>query len=253
MTSVSNAAVGAYLAGNAAAKARHGMNEAIARLSTGVRAMYGGDAGGASAAMQIRADGKSAAIAARNIEDGISFLQAGESLLLELAALNTRLRELRVQDLNADTLSAGDEAAIAAEEDAVLAAGNLIDAATYNGLSLLGGDVAITYDHDGTLTTLSADATITLTDSSVAGIDTVNTSIQKALGHMAAGLSALKGHQAANYALAANFEAAAARIADTDFARSSANLAKFSILNQSAMAMVSQANQAQNAVLAVLQ
>ena len=41
MTSVSNAAVGAYLAGNAAAKARHGMNEAIARLSTGVRAMYG--------------------------------------------------------------------------------------------------------------------------------------------------------------------------------------------------------------------
>ena len=79
MTSVSNAAVGAYLAGNAAAKARHGMNEAIARLSTGVRAMYGGDAGGASAAIAIRADGKSAMIAARNIEDGISFLQAGES------------------------------------------------------------------------------------------------------------------------------------------------------------------------------
>ena len=55
MTSVSNAAVGAYLAGNAAAKARHGMNEAIARLSTGVRAMYGGDAGGASAAMLVSA------------------------------------------------------------------------------------------------------------------------------------------------------------------------------------------------------
>ena len=41
------------------------------------------------------------------------------------------------------------------------------------------------------------------------------------------------------------------RVFDTDFARSSANLAKFSILNQSAMAMVSQANQAQAAVLAV--
>ena len=253
MTSVSNAAVGAYLAGNAAAKARHGMNEAIARLSTGVRAMYGGDAGGASAAMQIRADGKSAQIAARNIEDGISFMQAGESLLLELAALNTRLRELRVQDLNADTLSAGDEAAIAAEEDAVLAAGNLIDKAKFNGADLLGGTVAITYDHDGSMTTLSSDATITLADTSIAVIDASMTDIQEALGEMAAGMSALKGHQAANYALAANFEAAASRIADTDFARSSANLAKFSILNQSAMAMVSQANQAQNAVLAVLQ
>ena len=34
MTSVSNIAIGANIAGNAAAKARHGMNE-IARLSTG--------------------------------------------------------------------------------------------------------------------------------------------------------------------------------------------------------------------------
>jgi flagellin len=47
--------------------------------------------------------------------------------------------------------------------------------------------------------------------------------------------------------------AAAARLEDTDFATSSANLAKFSILNQSAMAMVAQANQAQSAVLAVIQ
>ena len=120
MTSVSNAAVGAFLAGNAAAKARHGMNEAIARLSTGVRAMYGGDAGGASAAIAIKADGRSALMAARNIEDGISFLQAGESLLLELAALNTRLRELRVQKLNIDTLSASDIVAIGAEEDEIV-------------------------------------------------------------------------------------------------------------------------------------
>ena len=103
------------------------------------------------------------------------------------------------------------------------------------------------------MTTLSADATITLADTDIGTIDGVTTAIQTALGKMAAGMSALKGHQGANYALAANFEAAAARIADTDFARSSANLAKFSILNQSAMAMVSQANQAQAAVLAVLQ
>ena len=253
MTSVSNASVGAFLAGNAAAKARHGMNEAIARLSTGVRAMYGGDAGGASAALAIKADGKSAMIAARNIEDGISFLQAGESLLLELAALNTRLRELRVQKVNIDTLSAADIVAIGAEEDEIVKAGNLIDAAEFNGNSLLGSELAVTYNHDGTLTTLSSDATITLASTSVTVIDATTTDIQEALGEMAAGLSALKGHQASNYALAANFEAAASRIADTDFARSSANLAKFSILNQSAMAMVSQANQAQAAVLAVLQ
>ena len=251
MTSVSNAAVGAFLAGNAAAKARHGMNEAIARLSTGVRSMYGGDAAGASVAHTLRADGRSALMAARNVEDGISFLQAGESALLEIAALNTRLRELAVQDLNAAFLDANQEAAITAEEAAIVAAGNAIDTATLNNVALLTAGIGFTTDMDGTLTTLGAAAGLTLA-SGVSNVDTQMGKISKALGSMAAGIAALKGHQGTLYALSANAEAAAARIQDTDFARSSANLAKFSILNQSAMAMVSQANQANAAVLAVL-
>ena len=250
MTSVSNAAVGAFLAGNAAAKARHGMNEAIARLSTGIRSMYGGDAAGASVAHTLRADGRSALMAARNVEDGISFLQAGEAALLEIAALNTRLRELAVQDLNAAFLDANQEAAITAEETAVAAAGNAIDASTLNDTALLTAAIAFVRDMDGNTTSYGAAAGITLA-SGVTAVDTQMGKISKALGSMAAGIAALKGHQGTLYALSANAEAAAARIQDTDFARSSANLAKFSILNQSAMAMVSQANQANAAVLAV--
>ena len=252
MTSVSNAAVGAFMAGNAAAKARHGMNEAIARLSTGVRSMYGGDAAGASVAHTLRAEGKSAMAAARNVEDGISFLQAGESALLEIAALNTRLRELAVQDLNAAFLDANQEAAITAEEAAIVAAGNAIDNSSLNGISMLTAAIGFTTTLDGGLTTLGAAAGLTLA-SGVSNVDTQFGKIAKALGSMAAGIAALKGHQGNLYALAANSEAAAARIQDTDFARSSANLAKFSILNQSAMAMVAQANQANSSVLAVLQ
>ena len=251
MTSVSNAAVGAFLAGNAAAKARHGMNEAIARLSTGVRSMYGGDAAGASVAHTLRADGRSALMAARNVEDGISFLQAGEAALLEIAALNTRLRELAVQDLNAAFLDANQEAAITAEETAVAAAGNAIDTSTLNDTALLTAAIAFVRDMDGATTSFGAAAGITLA-SGVTAVDTQMGKISKALGSMAAGIAALKGHQGTLYALSANAEAAAARIQDTDFARSSANLAKFSILNQSAMAMVAQANQANAAVLAVL-
>ncbi len=251
MTSVSNAAVGAFLAGNAAAKARHGMNEAIARLSTGVRSMYGGDAAGASVAHTLRADGRSALMAARNVEDGISFLQAGEAALLEIAALNTRLRELAVQDLNAAFLDANQEAAITAEETAVAAAGNAIDASTLNDTALLTAAIAFVRDMDGNTTSFGAAANLTLA-SGITAVDREMGKISKALGSMAAGIAALKGHQGTLYALSANAEAAAARIQDTDFARSSANLAKFSILNQSAMAMVSQANQANAAVLAVL-
>ena len=249
MTTVSNIGIGAHLAGNAAAKARHGMNEAIARLSTGNRAMYGGDAAGHGAGLQFRAEGRSAYVAARGAEDGISFLQAAESALFEIAALNTRMRELEVQSKSA-LLGTGEAAAIAAEETAVAAAGNNIDTYALNGTALLTAAVNIITDLDGGTTSLGTAAGLTLAADAA---DAQTALIQDALGDVAAGIAALKGTQGALYALAANGEAAAARLMDTDFAAMSAQLAKFSVLNQSAMAMVAQANQANSALLSVLQ
>ena len=249
MTTVSNIGIGAHLAGNAAAKARHGMNEAIARLSTGNRAMYGGDAAGHGAGLQFRAEGKSAYVAARGAEDGISFLQAAESALFEIAALNTRMRELEVQSKSA-LLGTGEAAAIAAEETAVAAAGNNIDTYALNGTALLTAAVNIITDLDGGTTSLGTAAGLTLAADAA---DAQTALIQDALGDVAAGIASLKGHSGALYALAANAEAAAARMMDTDFAMASAQLAKFTVLNQSAMAMVAQANQANSALLSVLQ
>ena len=251
MTSVSNIAIGAHMAGNAAAKARHGMNEHITRLSTGMRGMYGGDAGGTGAGFQFRAEGKSAYIAARNAEDGISFLQAAESALLEIAALNVRMRELAVQKTSG-LLQTAETAAIAAEETAIDTAADTIAAYKFNGTALLGATVNITDDLDGgvfavgSTNTPAIAATVTVADTKMA-------EIQKDLGNIAAGMAGLKGVQAALYSLSANSEAAASRLMDTDFAYSSAQLAKFTVLNQSAMAMVAQANQANSALLAVLQ
>ena len=251
MTSVSNIAIGAHLAGNAAAKARHGMNDAIGRLSTGMRGLYGGDACGAAGAIQYRAEGKSAYVAARAQEDGISFLQASESALLEISALAVRLRELAVQK-SSGLLATAETAAITAEEDALDAAGDTIAAYKLNNKALLGTQHAYVKNLDGATTTLGSTAapaiakTVTAIDGDIEGI-------QKDLGNVAAGINALKGMQAALYALSANAEAMASRLQDTDFAYSSAQLARFSVLNQSAMAMVAQANQANNALLAVLQ
>ena len=251
MTSVSNIAIGAHLAGNAAAKARHGMNDAIGRLSTGMRGLYGGDACGAAGAIQYRAEGKSAYVAARAQEDGISFLQASESALLEISALAVRLRELAVQK-SSGLLATNETAAITAEEDALDAAGDTIAAYKLNNKALLGTQHSYVKDLDGATTSLGSTATPAI-EKTVAAIDTDITGIQKDLGNVAAGINALKGMQAALYALSANAEAMASRLADTDFAYSSAQLARFSVLNQSAMAMVAQANQANNALLAVLQ
>ena len=139
MPSVSNIAVGAAMAGAAAQKARHQMNESIARLSTGIRSMYGGDAAGQSIANSLGAKGASFAVAARNAEDGISFLQSAESLLLEVAALTTRLRELGIQYANKDLLTTTDEAALDAEATAIGdAIQNIAENVKFNGVRLIG-------------------------------------------------------------------------------------------------------------------
>ena len=52
------------------------MNESIARLSTGIRAMYGGDAAGHSVGTVHVPKSKGYASATRNIENGV-FLQTG--------------------------------------------------------------------------------------------------------------------------------------------------------------------------------
>ena len=264
MPSVSNVAVGALVAGAAASKARHGMNESIARLSTGMRSMYGGDAAGQSVANTLEARSKSWAVAARNAEDGISAAQTAESALLEIAALAQRLRELGIQADNAALLSStADIAAMNAEATSItVAIDAIVSKATFNGVSVLGTattNITIGVADDGGthLTAISGIAAVTAGGTLAAGADgtadEVLEDVAIALGNVAAGIAALKGRQAVAYSASANLAAAAARIEDTDFAKETANLTKNSVLNQSAMAMVAQANQAQSAVLAVLQ
>ena len=260
MTTVSNISIGARLAGGAAASARHGMNEAIARLSTGKRSMYGGDAGGQSMANNIKAKGLSYAVAARNAEDGISVAQTMESALMEIASLATRLRELAMQADNSEIMTTADLGALNKEATAVSTAIDAIVTDTmFNETTLLavGGtsfDIGIT-DETHVTTIESAQVAATSVTTAAGSEDTADTALSevgKALGAVAAAMTALKGRQAVAYSASANMLAAASRLEETDFAVSSANLAKFSILNQSAMAMVAQANQAQSAVLAVL-
>ena len=262
MTSISNVSIGAKLAGAAAADARHGMNEAIARLSTGKRTMYGGDAAAQAMADNIKARGMSFAVAARNAEDGLSVAQTIESAIMEIASLAQRLRELGIQADNAAIQSTSDIAALDAEAVAVTDAMALIEQTTkFNGKTIIDDadttiNIGVT-DGGGTVTITSKlivdkSDTTSATNAELSA-DGILADVGESLGNIAAAMTVLKARQAVAYSASANMLAAAARLQDTDFAASSANLAKFSILNQSAMAMVAQANQAQSAVLAVLQ
>jgi len=262
MTSVSNVSIGAKLAGAAAADARHGMNEAIARLSTGRRSMYGGDAAAQAMADNIKARGMSYAVAARNAEDGLSVAQTIESAIMEIASLAQRLRELGIQADNAAIQSTSDIAALDAEAAAIGDAMALIEQKTkFNGKTIIDDadtTINIGVTDGGDTVTITSKLIVDKSDTSTAAgaeaaADAILEDVGESLGNIAAAMTVLKARQAVAYSASANMLAAAARLQDTDFAASSANLAKYSILNQSAMAMVAQANQAQSAVLAVLQ
>jgi len=250
MSTLSNYASGAVYAVNSAYKANRSLTGSLARLSTGIRTLHGHDPGGQAVASNISTQASSANVAARNTEDGISFLQAAENVLFELASLNTRLRELAVQKVNG-ILSTADKAAIEAEENEIVAAGAKIADSQLNNRDLL-TTFNIAINHRGTLSQLGAVVKPTL-QAGVSNVDTQMANISKALGQIAAGINALKGHQSNMYSLSANARAAASRIQDVDFAKESANLAQSNILNQSALAMVAQANRAQANILTLLQ
>ena len=268
MPSVSNIAIGANMAAAAANKARHGMNESIARLSTGIRAMYGGDAAGHSVGTVHSAQSKGYAAATRNIEDGISYLQAGESVLLEVANMGQRLRELGIQADNAELLSTANKQIAAMNAEATVLSDsitNILGTTKFNGLEVVdsaGTDAkaAIAYTGDAYDTTFTAGPATSIADTNLstaaaatAAADTFLASVSTALGAIAADLTALKAFQGAASSTSANTAAAAARIMDTDYATETASLTKNSILNQAALAMAAQANNAQSAILSVLQ
>ena len=265
MPSVSNIAIGANMAAAAANKARHGMNESIARLSTGMRAMYGADAAGHSMGKSIQAVGASYAQASRNIEDGISYAQMGESVLLEVANLGSRLRELGIAYDNAALLDANQEAARSSEAaligDTITQILNttdfntveVVDSAATKTVSIAYGSLTANTTTVGPNVNIATTATITTADAADTAADTLLGKVAEGLGNIAADLTALKAFQGAASATGANMAAAGARLIDTDFALETASLTKNAILNQAALAMAAQANAAQSSILSVLQ
>ena len=137
---------------------------------------------------------------------------------------------------------------------------NIVSQTKFNSKAILatgGTTFAIGVTDGSDTTTITsygvAAATVTAAQGAETEADLALGDAANGLGNVAAAMQALKARQAVAYSASATLLAAASRLEETDFAVSSANLTKFAILNQSAMAMVAQANQAQSAILAVLQ
>ncbi len=256
------------------------------RLSSGLRVNSAKDnAAGLAIAERQNAQIKGMNVASRNANDAISLSQTAEGALGKVGDLFQRMRELAVQAANgtntdADRASLNLEFVQLAQE-----ATRTLGGTKFNGVSILAATADSTFQIGANNTTDLDRITVTAfnwtanTDISgvigatvITGTGTPTQQItdianaQTAIGGIDSAINAINSQRATFGAVQNRFEnvvatlavasenqsAARSRIVDADYAAETANLSRSNILQQAGNAMVAQANQLPQQVLALL-
>jgi len=251
------------------------LSTSLQRLSSGLRVNSAkDDAAGLAIASNMDAQARGMNVAVRNSNDGISLVQTAESGMAVIGDMLQRMRELAVQAANG-TNTTNDLSALDAEYQELWSEiDRTMESVEFNSTSLLDTSTDLVFqigaNSGQTLTIGSADLNVTAginamsgqsaldtttTSGNDANIDAIDTAIQ-AINSSRATLGAIQNRF--NYtvsflqAASENQQAARGRIMDADFAQETANLSRSQILQQAGTAMVAQANQLPQGVLALL-
>ncbi len=256
------------------------------RLSSGLRVNGAkDDAAGLAIAERMNTQVRGMTVAMRNANDAISMSQTAEGALGKVGDLFQRMRELAVQSSNGtntvtDRKSLNDEFVQLAQE-----ATRTLGGTKFNGANILATTNNTTFQigannsTDVDQITLTAfnwaantDISATLGTAVITGTDVPTVQItdaataQSALTSIDSAISAVNSQRSSYGASQNRFEnvvstlmvasenqsAARSRIMDADYASETANLSRSSILQQAGNAMVAQANQLPQQVLALL-
>lgn len=273
MTSI-NTNAGALSARNAALSATSKMETAMSRLSSGLRINTAADdAAGLSVASKMNGQLGGIKMGIRNAQDGIGLIQTAEAGVQEIRNMVLRIRELAVQMANGIYANTPDRANADLEVTALLVQIDLIaDNTKFNGIALLSGGFSLDI-HAGSTTAekvrvgigsvtisgiamLTANVGVATVTQSLSTISKADTAINT-LGSRLATLGSLQNRLTFSInnlsKSAVTTEQAMGRIMDADFAQETSNLSKTQILNQAATAMLAQANQSKQSILALLQ
>jgi len=247
------------------------------RLSSGLRVNSAkDDAAGLAIAESLSAQVRGSNVAIRNANDAISLAQTAEGALGKISDSLQRMRELAVQSANA-TNTAADRVNLQAEYVQLADEVNrVLDATTFNGsVQLLNAAATLTFQIGANNVAANDRVALATTDLSAAtgvaaalagNISTDQTSAQTAIDDLDDAIDEITTARAtfgasqvrfesiiSNLQVAAENQAAArGRIMDADFAVETANLSRAQVLQQAGSAMVAQANQAPQQVLALL-
>jgi flagellin len=277
--SVINTNVNALFSQNAMKVNARAQSDAMQQLSTGSRINSAkDDAAGLAIGQNMTSQVRGLNMAIRNANDGINMMQTAEGSMVEQTNMLQRMRELAVQASNG-TYSSTQRNYLQTEFDAL---GSQIDDissnTTWNGKQLLDGtdntgvkgisgqfDFQVGQASGQTISvsissmSLSGLAASGLTISTASGassaigsIDSALDTINEARADIGAGINRLT-YAADNLSnISANVAASRSTIQDTDYASASTQLSKAQIIQQASTAMLAQANQQPQTVLALL-
>ena len=272
---VINTNVAATLTANALTKNERALTQSMERLATGSRINKAGDdAAGLAVASSMTAQIRGLDMAAKNANDAISMIQTADGATIEIGNMLQRMRELAVQAANGTYVDTDLDALDTEFQQLIEEIERVADQTQFNGSNIIDNSIGAT----GVVTyQVGADASQTMTvdfgDLQTAGDLLVSTlDVQDATNAAAAitaidtGLNTLNTQRATYGAainrleytvdnlnnVSTNTQASRSRIQDADYASESTALASSQIIQQAGTAMLAQANQQAQSVLALL-
>ena len=254
------------------------------KLSSGERINRAGDdASGLAVSEKMRSQIRGLNQASKNIQNGVSFIQTTEGYLAETTDILQRVRELAVQAANG-IYSDEDRMQIQVEVSQLVAeVDRIASVAQFNGMNMLTGRFALEGDSTmqfqiganmdqnarvfiGTMTASAlglkgaqgGEEQITIAspeeaNMTLGAVDAALTQVNKQRADLGAYQNRFEMAAKGVNIAAENTQAAESRIRDTDMASEMVEFTKNSILTQAGTAMLAQANNQSQTVLALLQ
>jgi flagellin len=257
-------------------KTNTGLNTALQRLSSGFRINSAkDDAAGQAIASRFTAQIRGYNQGTRNAADAISMAQTAEGALDEIVNNVQRIRELAVQSANA-TNSSTDRSALNTEVKQLQAEIARVKDTQFNGVQIISGSaqsfkfqvgpndgaenvVSVTTTAVSTLAGYSVVSGLSIGGNSagaasamIAGADSFLASLNTQRANLGAVQNRFESIIRNGENAAANLSASRSRIEDADFAKETASLTKFQILQQAGVSVLSQANALPQSVLGLL-
>lgn len=256
------------------------LSTSMQRLSSGLRVNSAkDDAAGLAIATRMDAQYRGINVAVRNANDGISLAQTAEGGLQTLTDMVQRMRELAVQAANGTNQSSDLSALNEEYKQLGTEIQRTLSSVQFNGQSLLDttasfdfqvgansgqsitvqgsamnvatGDLGAVFN-TGAASALEITGAASANGAQISALDKALTAINTTRANLGAVQSRFSNTINFLQAAAENQAAAKGRIMDADFAAETANLSRAQILQQAGTAMIAQANQLPQGVLALL-